>query len=180
MPTEEMIEEEATEEEFSADEIEGGNDIELDAAAVESDADDDADSAEGDAAEEDGETEALDELEAEELDMLTDDETSETLVVDEAAEMRQIRREELAMDRKGADEATEGEFVCTSCFLVLKTSQLADGRRKICRDCAACTVQCALGFDVRTRALELVDVLEKVGIGLPSSSKAFRHKIQDA
>ena len=63
--------------------------------------------------------------------------TFETLVVDEAAEMRQIRREELAMDRKGADEATEGEFVCTSCFLVLKTSQLADGRRKICRDCAA-------------------------------------------
>lgn len=139
MPTEEMIEEEATKEELPADEFEGGDDIELDDAAVESetDADDDADSAEADAPEEDGETEALDELEAEELDMLTDDETSETLVVDEAAEMRQIRREELAMDRKGADEATEGEFVCTSCFLVLKTSQLADGRRKICRDCAA-------------------------------------------
>jgi hypothetical protein len=51
--------------------------------------------------------------------------------------MRQIRREELAMDRKGADEATEDEFVCTNCFLVLKTSQLADGRGKICRDCAA-------------------------------------------
>ncbi|MCJ7581114.1 MAG: aldo/keto reductase [Candidatus Aminicenantes bacterium] len=29
-----------------------------------------------------------------------------------------------------------------------------------CRDCAACTVRCALGFDVRSRALELVEVLE--------------------
>ncbi len=99
---------------------------------------DESDSDEDDAdEEEEGDAEALDELEAEELEMLTDDETSETLVVDEAAEMRAIRREELAMDRKGADEATEGEFVCTSCFLVLKTSQLAEGRRKVCRDCAA-------------------------------------------
>ncbi len=29
-----------------------------------------------------------------------------------------------------------------------------------CRDCAACTVRCALGFDVRSRALELADALE--------------------
>jgi hypothetical protein len=29
-----------------------------------------------------------------------------------------------------------------------------------CRDCAACTVRCALGFDVRTRALELAGALE--------------------
>jgi len=29
-----------------------------------------------------------------------------------------------------------------------------------CRDCAACTVRCALGFDVRTRALELAGILE--------------------
>ena len=81
--------------------------------------------------------EALDELEAEELEMLTEDESSETLVVDEAAEMRAIRREELAMARGGADEATEGEFVCSQCFLVLKTSQLADARRNVCNDCAA-------------------------------------------
>lgn len=99
--------------------------------------DGDSDEDDGDDGEEESDAEALDELEAEELEMLTDDETSEALVVDEAAEMRAIRREELAMDRKGADEATEGEFVCTSCFLVLKTSQLAEGRRKVCRDCAA-------------------------------------------
>ena len=88
------------------------------------------------ASDDDGD-EALDELEAEELEMLTEDETSETLVVDEAAEMRAIRRAELAMDQQGVAETTEGEFVCSSCFLVLKASQLANPRKKICKDCAA-------------------------------------------
>ena len=83
-----------------------------------------------------GEDEAFDELEAEELEMLTEDETTETLVVDEAAEMRAIRRAELAMDQQGVVEASDGEFVCSNCFLVLKTSQLANPRKKICRDCA--------------------------------------------
>ena len=142
MPTEDIVEDKAVDEE-TPDEFEQAE-VELDEgeleAEVEVDESDDAtpaaDDDSGDEADE-GEAEALDELEAEELDMLTDDETSETLVVDEAAEMRQIRREELAMDRKGADEASEDEFVCSNCFLVLKVSQLADGRRKICRDCAA-------------------------------------------
>jgi predicted aldo/keto reductase-like oxidoreductase len=31
-----------------------------------------------------------------------------------------------------------------------------------CRDCASCTVRCALGFDVRSRALELAGLLENV------------------
>ena len=78
-----------------------------------------------------------DELEAEELEMLTEDETSETLVVDEAAEMRAIRRAELALDQQGVAEAMEDEFVCSRCFLVLKASQLANPRKKICKDCAA-------------------------------------------
>jgi hypothetical protein len=82
------------------------------------------------------EDEAFDELEAEELEMLTEDETTETLVVDEAAEMRAIRRAELAMDQQGVVEASEGEFVCSNCFLVLKTSQLANPRKRICKDCA--------------------------------------------
>jgi predicted aldo/keto reductase-like oxidoreductase len=30
-----------------------------------------------------------------------------------------------------------------------------------CRDCTTCIVRCALGFDIRTRALELADLLEK-------------------
>ena len=95
---------------------------------------DDAESVEDEA---EGEDEAFDELEAEELEMLTEDETTETLVVDEAAEMRAIRRAELAMDQQGVVEASDGEFVCSSCFLVLKTSQLANPCKKICRDCAA-------------------------------------------
>lgn len=82
-------------------------------------------------------TEALDELEAEELEMLTEDETNETLVIDEAAEMRAIRRAEISMDVEAVDEATSDEFVCTSCFLVKRSSQLANKRKKICRDCAS-------------------------------------------
>lgn len=79
---------------------------------------------------------ALDELEAEELEMLTDDESTETIVVDEAAEMRAIRRAQIAMEGEPADEANSDEFVCTSCFLVKRTSQLANKRKKVCLDCA--------------------------------------------
>ncbi len=140
MPTEEMTEEKIADD--LDEEIDSGEDAlqseildgvaaedAADTAAADSDSDSDIDS--------EADAKALDELEAEELEMLTDDESSEALVVDEAAEMRAIRREELAMDRSGADEATEGEFVCSQCFLVLKTSQLADARRNVCNDCAA-------------------------------------------
>ncbi len=116
------------------DSSELGDDVEEGAVA------DDADSADDESTEEasgDDGDEALDELEAEELEMLTDDETSETLVVDEAAEMRAIRRAELALDQQGVAEAMEDEFVCSKCFLVLKASQLANPRKKICKDCAA-------------------------------------------
>ncbi len=85
----------------------------------------------------DSAAEALDELEAEELEMLTDDESDETLVVDEAAEMRAIRRAEIAMADESVDEAAADEFVCQSCFLVKRTSQLAQKRKKICLDCAS-------------------------------------------
>ncbi len=140
--SQETVKEEIPEEdEFDDSEIELDDDaIEAELLAIDDDDDDGGppdDDEDGDDDDEGDGEEALDELEAEELDMLTDDETSETLAVDEAAEMRQIRREELAMDRKSADEASEDEFVCVRCYLVLKTSQLADGRRKICQDCAA-------------------------------------------
>ncbi len=70
--------------------------------------------------------------------MLTDDEESETLIVDEAVELRAIRRAEISMERGTASsERTDDEFVCQSCFLVLKTSQLANKRKRLCRDCAA-------------------------------------------
>jgi hypothetical protein len=82
---------------------------------------------------EDGE--ALDELEAEELEMLTEDEAAESLPVDEAEELREIRRAALALEA-AAESAGAGEFVCMNCFLVKSTVQLADKRKKFCRDCA--------------------------------------------
>lgn len=79
--------------------------------------------------------EALDELEAEELALL-EDEVSESLLVDEVAELRAIRREELTMDLD-AHAVREDEFVCQSCFIVKRTSQLANRRKMICLDCAS-------------------------------------------
>lgn len=120
------------------DDPDGPSDLEddrdEDAVTDDEDGDDDASTDEASGADAD---EALDELEAEELEMLTEDETGEVLVVDEAAEMRAIRRAELALDQQGVAEPTEGEFVCSKCFLVLKASQLANPRKKICKDCAA-------------------------------------------
>src|SRR3990172_2798691 len=79
--------------------------------------------------------EALDELEAEELELL-EDEVSESLLVDEVAELRAIRREELTMNVEA--QAVRGdEFVCRSCFLVKRMSQLANKRKMLCRDCAS-------------------------------------------
>jgi Domain of unknown function (DUF4193) len=97
------------------------------------DAEDDEYEEESDEEEED-ETEALDELEAEELELL-DEEVSETLLVDEVAELRAIRREELTMNVEA--QAVRGdEFVCRSCFLVKRASQLANRKKILCVDCA--------------------------------------------
>jgi erythromycin esterase-like protein len=111
----------------------------VDADDPEAEVADDSKGSEGDGTEDESSdgTEALDELEAEELEMLTEDESSEAIVVDEAAEMRAIRRAEIALEGEEASEAAADEFVCESCFLVLKASQRAPGRRKICKDCAA-------------------------------------------
>ena len=84
--------------------------------------------------EEESDEEALEELEAEELELL-DDEMNESLLVDEAAELRAIRREELSFNVE-VQGVAPGEFVCQSCFLVKRKSQLADPVRMICRDCA--------------------------------------------
>lgn len=106
----------------------------------EEDGDDDAD---GDVDEDDlddgadeGDAAALDELEEAELSMLTPDEAAEVIRVDEAAEVASLRRAELALDKE-ADTVAAGEFVCSSCFLVKKNTQLANKRKQICNDCAA-------------------------------------------
>ncbi len=84
----------------------------------------------------DSDTEALDDLEAEELEMLTEDEASETIVVDEATQLRDIRRAQISIERGEVGGATDDEFVCSVCFLVKKSSQLSSRRKKVCLDCA--------------------------------------------
>jgi len=120
----EELEEAVPEEDVPAEDLQGD------------DGDDDAADGDDDDGAGGSDEEALDELEAEELEMLTEDEASETIVPDEAAEMRAIRRAEIAMDREEASEAGEDEFVCVSCYLVKRVSQLANPRKKICLDCA--------------------------------------------
>jgi len=126
---------EAELEEPMAEDLEAGDWDELDETEEvdsdeEADSEEDDDSSEGDSGEA-----ALDELEAEELEMLTEDEAEETLVIDEAAELRAIRRAEIALDASEGAERLNDEFQCQSCFLVKKTAQLADKRRQFCRDC---------------------------------------------
>jgi hypothetical protein len=130
-PEDEEVDLEDVDEEVLEDEIEDVADVD----DVEDDEDDEDDEFEEESdVEEDDETEALDELEAEELELL-DEEVSESLLVDEVAELRAIRREELTMNVEA--QAVRGdEFVCRSCFLVKRASQLADRKKILCVDCA--------------------------------------------
>ena len=82
---------------------------------------------------EDG-TGTLDALEAEELQTVETNESA-TILVDEASEIMAIRRQEMALDA-GSQDRRGDEFVCRSCFLVLKNVQLADRRNMLCVDCA--------------------------------------------
>ncbi len=118
----ELFEEEAVDEDVLLDD---------DDAADEVSTDDDEAASSGDS-----DTEALDDLEAEELEMLTEDEASETIVVDEETQLRDIRRAQISIEASSAGGAAENEFVCSVCFLVKKSSQLANRRKKICLDCA--------------------------------------------
>lgn len=114
------------------------DDIDLDDADLGDELLDDEEDADTDDDDEDevGEdTEALEELEAEELELL-EEEVETELLVDEAAELRAIRREELALNQGPAEQRSD-EFVCSSCFMVKRMSQLASKRKKICTDCAS-------------------------------------------
>ncbi len=111
-------------------------DEEKDAYEDEADDSDDFDDSKETEEKHDEETaEALEELETQELQLL-DEEASDVLLVDEVQELRAMRREELTMN---VDAKTQkaGEFVCQSCFMVKRTSQLANKRKMICMDCVA-------------------------------------------
>lgn len=79
--------------------------------------------------------EALEELESQELQLL-EDEANEALLVDEVQELRAMRREELTMNVDAQGQKPD-EFVCQSCFMVKRISQLANKRKMICQDCVA-------------------------------------------
>lgn len=79
--------------------------------------------------------EALEELESQELQLL-EYEANEALLVDEVQELRAMRREELTMNVDAQGQKPD-EFVCQSCFMVKRISQLANKRKMICQDCVA-------------------------------------------
>lgn len=79
--------------------------------------------------------EALEELENQELQLL-DEEANEALLVDEVEELRAMRREELTLNVDAQSQKSD-EFVCQSCFMVKRISQLARKRKVICQDCVA-------------------------------------------
>ena len=100
--------------------------------AVDADGDGDKADSEGESEDEDAPV-TLDALEVEELEIVESDESA-TMLVDEASEIMAIRREEMTMGVE-ADTQRGDEFVCQSCFLVLKSSQLANKRKMLCVDC---------------------------------------------
>ena len=112
------------------DEIEGGGGEED--SGDDEDIDDDDDDDEED--EDDQETVTLDALEAEELENVETNDPA-TILVDEASEIKALRRKEMAIDLD-ADPQRVDEFVCNSCFLLLKNVQLADPDKALCVDCA--------------------------------------------
>lgn len=119
-----------------ADEVESEDgEVEDDAFEDEATPDDHDDDDESDDDHDEETAEALEELESEEL-KLTEDEESEALLVDEVKELRAMRREELTMNVDAQGQKPD-EFVCQSCFMVKRMSQMANKRKMICQDCVA-------------------------------------------
>jgi hypothetical protein len=108
------------------------DDLEADVDVVGFGDDDDDDDNDDDQDEET--TEALEELESQELQLL-DEEKDDNLLVDEVEMLRSIRREELTMNVDAQSKRAD-EFVCQSCFMLKRTSQLANKRKQLCADCA--------------------------------------------
>jgi hypothetical protein len=115
-------------EEPELDEFE--DDVDVEAPGFDGDDDDDDDDDDQD----EETTEALEELETQELQLL-DEEKNDNLLVDEVEMLRSIRREELTMNVDTQSKRAD-EFVCQSCFMLKRTSQLANKRKQLCADCA--------------------------------------------
>lgn len=132
----EVVEEELEDvDDVSEEELDEDIEDDLDEDEDDEFADDDDAEEEADNGDHDEETaEALEELESQELQLL-DEEANQALLVDEVAELRAMRREELTLN-VDAQSQKDDEFVCQSCFMVKRTSQLANKRKMICFDCA--------------------------------------------
>jgi len=125
------------------DEDLGGDDLVDDPLDEDDDALVDDEALEGDDAEEEPVLVAKVTDEVEDLEQLSDDDVEASL--DEILKERLVVEDE-PEDDEVVDEADRGEvervlpkqpdeFVCSSCFLVKHPSQLADKKKKLCRDC---------------------------------------------
>jgi len=79
------------------------------------------------------EEEEKEEVETESLDAR--DEAEGSFMSVDAAEKRHVKKTDLKLDDI-VEDIQDDEFTCTSCFLVLKDTQLAKPRAKVCIDCA--------------------------------------------
>ena len=62
------------------------------------------------------------------------DEAEGSFMSVDAAEKRNVKKSDLKLDDI-ADDKSEDEFTCSICFLVLRNTQLAKPRAKVCIDC---------------------------------------------
>ena len=62
------------------------------------------------------------------------DEAEGSFMSVDAAEKRNVKKSDLKLDDI-ADDKSEDEFTCTICFMVLRNTQLAKPRAKVCIDC---------------------------------------------
>ena len=81
------------------------------------------------------ETESLEaRVETEKKSVEDADEAEGSFMSVDAAEKRNVKKSDLKLDEI-ADDKSEDEFTCSICFMVLKNTQLAKPRAKVCVDC---------------------------------------------
>ena len=85
--------------------------------------------------EEEVETESLEaRVETEKKSVEDADEAEGSFMSVDAAEKRNVKKSDLKLDEI-ADDKSEDEFTCSICFMVLRNTQLAKPRAKVCVDC---------------------------------------------
>tara|TARA_X000000368_G_scaffold239626_1_gene189197 strand:- start:1010 stop:1366 length:357 start_codon:yes stop_codon:yes gene_type:complete len=81
------------------------------------------------------ETESLEaRVETEKKSVEDADEAEGSFMSVDAAEKRNVKKSDLKLDEI-ADDKSEDEFTCSICFMVLRNTQLAKPRAKVCVDC---------------------------------------------